>query len=141
MNSQNSPDIYIAAQAKTSTMKNGAIVDTKTFSTNYDGSIMTLKGTDNGKLVLDKKMNNNDIMKLLENPANKISLIERISKDFNIKQPSSRKTKKSSRKTKKTKKTKKIKKSKKSKKSSRKSKKSSRKSKKSSRKSKKSSRK
>ena len=70
--SQNSPDIYIAAQAKTSTMKNGAIVDTKSFSTNYDGSIMTLKGTDNGKLVLDKKMNNNDIMKLLENPANKI---------------------------------------------------------------------
>ena len=133
--SQNSPDIYIAAQAKTSTMKNGAIVDTKTFSTNYDGSIMTLKGTDNGKLVLDKKMNNNDIMKLLENPANKFSLIERISKDFNIKQPSFQKTKKSSRKTKKTKKTKK------SKKSSRKSKKSSRKSKKSSRKSKKSSRK
>ena len=119
MNSQNSPDIYIAAQAQTSTMKNGAIVDTKTFSTNYDGSVMTLKGTDNGKLVLNKKMDNNDIIKLLENPANKFSLIERISKDFNIKQPSSQKTRKTkkSKKSRKSKKSKKSRKSKKSKKS------------------------
>ncbi len=67
MNSHNSPDIYISTQAQTSTMKNGVLIDTKTFSTNYDGSVMTLKGTDNGKLVLDKKMDNNDIIKLLEN--------------------------------------------------------------------------
>ena len=116
MNSHNSPDIYISTQAQTSTMKNGVLIDTKTFSTNYDGSVMTLKGTDNGKLVLDKKMDNNDIIKLLENPANKFSLIERISKDFNIKQPSSRKIQKT-RKTQKSRKSRKSRKPQKSRKS------------------------
>ena len=78
------PFVFLMAQGETSRMVNGKIVDNKTLNTVYDGNNMMIKGTDNGNVVFSKKMNNDDIIKLLENPANRLSLIERISKDFKV---------------------------------------------------------
>src|SRR5210317_1507613 len=84
------PFVFLMAQGETSRMVNGKIVDNKTLNTVYDGNNMMIKGTDNGNVVFSKKMNNDDIIKLLENPANRLSLIERISKDFKVNTNTSR---------------------------------------------------
>jgi hypothetical protein len=84
--------VFLMAQGETTTMVNGKPVDNKTINTVYDGNHMIIKGTNNGNVVFSKKMNNNDIIKLLENPANKLSLIERITKDFKINNSNTKKS-------------------------------------------------
>jgi hypothetical protein len=87
---------------------NGNVITDKAFDATYDGKHMKITGHDN-KNNFSKNLNNDDIMKLISIPSHKMSLNDRLMKDFQIKSIS-KKTKKSkksiSKKSKKSKKSK-----------------------------------
>jgi hypothetical protein len=63
---------------------NGRILMDKEVDLNYNGKIMNLSQKDYGKTVLKSRLTNNDIMKLMSKPSSKISLLERLQKDYNL---------------------------------------------------------
>jgi len=98
--------IFLHSTGELKSTLNGNVITDKSFDATYDGKHMKITGHDND-INFSKNLNNDDIMNLISVPSHKMSLNDRLMKDFQIKS--------NSKKTKKTKKTKKSKKSKKSK--------------------------
>ena len=104
--------IFLHSTGELKSTLNGNLITDKAFDATYDGKHMKITGHDND-INFSKNLNNDDIMNLISVPSHKMSLNERLMKDFQIK-PVSKKTKKTkkikkSKKSKKTKKTKKTK--------------------------------
>ena len=105
--------IFLHSTGELRSTLNGNVINDKAFDASYDGKHMKIIGHDNN-MNFSKKLNNHDIMNLISVPSHKMSLNDRLMKDFQIKS-NSKKTKKS-KKSKKTKRSKRSKRSKKSKK-------------------------
>jgi len=101
--------VFLHSTGELKSTLNGDVITDKAFDVTYDGKHMKITGHDNNKN-FSKNLNNDDIMKLISVPSHKMSLNDRLMKDFQIKSipKKSKKTKKSkmSKNTKKTKKTK-----------------------------------
>ena len=104
--------IFLHSTGELRSTLNGNVINDKAFDASYDGKHMKIIGHDNN-MNFSKKLNNHDIMNLISVPSHKMSLNDRLMKDFQIKS-NSKKTKKSKR-SKKTKRSKRSKKSKKTK--------------------------
>jgi len=104
--------IFLHSTGELRSTLNGNVINDKAFDASYDGKHMKIIGHDNN-MNFSKKLNNHDIMNLISVPSHKMSLNDRLMKDFQIKS-NSKKTKKSKR-SKKTKMSKRSKKSKKTK--------------------------
>jgi hypothetical protein len=74
----------ISAHTEKKMSLNGRILMDKEVDLNYNGKIMNLSQKDYGKTVLKSRLTNNDIMKLMSKPSSKISLLERLQKDYNL---------------------------------------------------------
>ena len=64
---------------------NGKIMMDKEFDLDYNGKIMNLSEKEYGKTALKSRLTNNDIMKLMSKPSSKLTLLERLEKDYNLK--------------------------------------------------------
>jgi hypothetical protein len=74
----------INAHTEKKVMLNGRIIMDKAVDLDYDGKLMKLNERENGKTILKTRLTNNDIMKLMSKPSAKMSLLERLQKDYNI---------------------------------------------------------
>ena len=64
---------------------NGKIVMDKEMDIDYNGKTMKLYEKEKGKTILKSTLTNNDIMKLMSKPSAKMTLLERLEKDYNLK--------------------------------------------------------
>ncbi len=73
---------------------NGKTVMDKEMDFDYNGKVLNLVEKKNGKTVLKSRLSNNDIMKLMSKPSSKLTLLERLGKDYNLKKSNTRKIQK-----------------------------------------------
>ena len=85
--------VKVSASGAVKAIVNGNVVENSSFNSKYDGKKMEISGYNNGKLFY-KELNNEDINKILSMPSHKLSLEERLKRDFKLNKTKRRKSNK-----------------------------------------------
>lgn len=76
-------NIKVNASGAVKTIVNGNVVENAGFNSNYDGKKMEISGYNDGERFYTE-LDNNDINKILSLPSHKLSLGERLKRDFKL---------------------------------------------------------
>jgi len=93
-------NVKVSASGAVKAIVNGNVVENSSFNSKYDGKKMEISGYNNGKLFY-KELNNEDINKILSLPSHKLSLEERLKRDFKFNKTKKKSNKNKNRKTRK----------------------------------------
>ena len=86
-------NVQFSASGKMKSIIDGAIVKNSGFNTNYDGNKMKISGYNDGEKYY-QELDNDDIYNILSLPSHNLSIVERMTNDFNLSKSNSKKNNK-----------------------------------------------